>query len=583
MSQKAWKPSKDVVDVFDIGLSRLLSNDLTEFIPSLSLPTPGQYVRMAGLPKSRPLFAVDSVNGKIDLVQLGRDQTFQKVLGNAPLDSSVVVRYLMFSSFAGNYRDRNGGFKQLILRANHLFISTSEDHATRTWWNDMPSDSKYLNSMPVGFVSQIQEPGYKLRAVANPNLVFQWLLNPLKDFTFQALRHLERDCTYNQTRYLERLRVVAHENHVENRKAALHSTYGESGDGNANIHSVDLSDATNTFPLDIQLRVIRRLIESRTLLTPTERDLLNEGLDLFALMSRMPWEQRIDTSAPRQVKWTAGQPLGLGPSFATFALGHHALLSGLRTIYGGDYFILGDDLIIIGDKLHRMYLETLAKLRVNFSPEKSITSPTLAEFAGHVITPFTFYKKGRHFDFSRGANRTQSLSYMKDLGPFGVRYVTGTLMDRERVPPEIRKILWHSLMIYSSLPKEFGYGGSFQSDSWDPYKVMFDDHPMGHIQLEQELTPYLKYAQSMALSVALPEEFSSWQYKHLLNPGLFLNRREDSSRIATSRPTASKSNARKFYRRILLALGYENQTRLYNLYGSYLGVTTEEFNAWAVY
>lgn len=49
-----------------------------------------------------------------------------------------------------------------------------------------------------GMISYIQEPGYKLRAVANPSRVHQVVLDELKQCLMQKLKSLRTDCTHDQ-------------------------------------------------------------------------------------------------------------------------------------------------------------------------------------------------------------------------------------------------------------------------------------------------------------------------------------------------------------------------------------------------
>jgi hypothetical protein len=83
------------------------------------------------------------------------------------------------------------------------------------------------------------------------------------------------------------------------------------------------------------------------------------------------------------VKWSVGQPLGLQPSFAAFALSHHAIVLSLRPSF---YKILGDD-IVIDERAGKELLQKYADLGIDISHDKSVTSNKLAEFGGRIITP----------------------------------------------------------------------------------------------------------------------------------------------------------------------------------------------------
>lgn len=66
----------------------------------------------------------------------------------------------------------------------------------------MRTPSYIQGSFVVGRVGLIQEPGYKLRAVANPGRVFQRVLEPLGDSVYSILKTLPWDCTFSQEKAL---------------------------------------------------------------------------------------------------------------------------------------------------------------------------------------------------------------------------------------------------------------------------------------------------------------------------------------------------------------------------------------------
>lgn len=201
-----------------------------------------------------------------------------------------------------------------------------------------------------GEIHFLQEPGLKLRAIASPFLVHQEALRPLGMALYSFMRTLPWDCTHDQSKPVS---------HVQ---AAL--TSGRM------IHSVDLSNATDYFPLEVQLQVLTHLIGD------------HPSIDLFSEISRSLWRSSIG-----KTRWSKGQPLGLYPSFAAFGLSHGILLASLlRKEYEGEFYVLGDDVIILDDSLYAKYIETLELLQCPYSPEKSISSNKLCEFAGKVIT-----------------------------------------------------------------------------------------------------------------------------------------------------------------------------------------------------
>lgn len=213
---------------------------------------------------------------------------------------------------------------------------------------DHPDILDYDNS--VGSIGFIQEPGFKLRAIANPSRVYQVALEPLGTEIYRSLKRLPWDCTFDQSKGF----LI-----IQKQLQLGHKAF-----------SVDLSNATDLFPLDIQISLLRS-ISSRV-----------DYVNLFEMISRMPWKYGKST-----IQWTKGQPLGLFPSFGSFALTHGLLLYGLNNLsYDGEFFILGDDVVILDEQLYNRYTSVLTELECPISVSKSIISDSIAEFGGKLIT-----------------------------------------------------------------------------------------------------------------------------------------------------------------------------------------------------
>jgi hypothetical protein len=215
----------------------------------------------------------------------------------------------------------------------------------------------------VGQIGLIQEPGYKLRAVANPGRIFQRVLEPLGSKLFSLLNLLPWDCTYQQSK--------------------ADSTLMQALSQNREVFSVDLSGATDYFPLDLQKIALKALLPDAT------------DVDLFMRISRGRW--RLPHGIPKStlsefdlssdVTWNRGQPLGLYPSFASFALTHGLLLQGLLgKDWDNEFFILGDDVVILDRSLYIKYREVLARLGCPVSESKTLNSTKVAEFRSVVYT-----------------------------------------------------------------------------------------------------------------------------------------------------------------------------------------------------
>lgn len=249
-----------------------------------------------------------------------------------------------------------------------------------------------LDKPTVGRIGFIQEAGFKLRAVANPGRIFQQVLSPLGDSLFQILRELPWDCTFEQSKADEHLKLIT----------AEHSKV---------IRSVDLSNATDYFPLDLQVMVLNALF-------PQDLGLVS----LFHEVSRsywdcnLPWSdlEEYGFSNPGKLSWNKGQPLGLYPSFASFALTHGLLLySLLESEWDKQFFILGDDVVILDDELYERYIRTLGILACPVSSQKTLSSPNLAEFHS------TIYFHGRMVPSYKWRKPSDDsfLDLLKNVGP----------------------------------------------------------------------------------------------------------------------------------------------------------------------
>jgi hypothetical protein len=202
----------------------------------------------------------------------------------------------------------------------------------------------------VGRIGLIQEPGYKLRAVANPGRVFQKVLEPLGNTLYRMLKVLPWDCTFDQGKALP----------------ALQERLAQGGV----VHSIDLSGATDYFPLSVQLHLLRKIFPAK-------------WVDLFSEISQGTWEM----PGFDQVSWKRGQPLGLYPSFGAFALTHGCLLLGLlNKEFDSEFFVLGDDVVILDEELAHRYHALMSMLGCPISESKTIQSRTLCEFGGKIIT-----------------------------------------------------------------------------------------------------------------------------------------------------------------------------------------------------
>jgi hypothetical protein len=138
------------------------------------------------------------------------------------------------------------------------------------------------------------------------------------------------------------------------------------------VHSIDLSDATDNFPMFLQ-RFVGELVG----IPSWSLDLL-ENAGFFH-----PQKESQDL-----LVYGKGQPMGLYPSFVLFALTHNILITMLANELDLDplqcFRVLGDDVVITEDRLANEYTKILKELGVPVSLNKSFCSTTLGEFAGEI-------------------------------------------------------------------------------------------------------------------------------------------------------------------------------------------------------
>lgn len=278
-----------------------------------------------------------------------------------------------------------------------------DDLSYLAWKGQIPRYSPM--DMCVGKISYIQEPGMKLRAVANPNRVLQSVLEPLKEVLGEVLSFLPNDSTFDQ------------EQGVQWVKDQLLS--------GKTMHSIDLSDATNLFPLAYTEDVLLR----RFPISETAEGRYRSLVEIFIKTSRSPWFSKESDGTVRIHKFTRGQPLGLGPSFFAFALSHHCLVMDLCRDLGliepYPYRILGDDIVIANNLLSSVYREKLEEIGCKISHEKSMTSDIMAEFAGKIITKSVIVPQFKWRDL----DDSNFVDFCRNVGPKSVSLLSRRQAD----------------------------------------------------------------------------------------------------------------------------------------------------------
>lgn len=206
-----------------------------------------------------------------------------------------------------------------------------------------------------GKYSWAQEPGMKLRLFASPYLWVQGYLHSLKNSLQGVLAEIPEDCHMDQGKGKA---LVQH--HLRKQKT---------------VYCYDLSSATHLFPWSLQLRLCKKLGIPYDHLTV---------LDWAAKGVYTP-----SSGKTGAIRWRAGQPLGLFPSFFIFSLAHHFLIRGIFIRLGldpcGGYVLLGDDVAIFNGEVAKVYQKLMAKAGCQINLSKSIVSDSAGEFAGAYI------------------------------------------------------------------------------------------------------------------------------------------------------------------------------------------------------
>jgi hypothetical protein len=277
----------------------------------------------------------------------------------------------------------------------------------------------------MGLISLIQEGGLKLRFAANPYRVYQMALQPLGRALFRSLRHVANDFTFDQT-------------------AALPLIQKWIGEGRP-MCSMDLSNCSDNLPLDLQLETLARY------------GVGTRWLQFFRDCCRGKWLVK-PFSMMESLSWTVGTPLGLYPTFASFALLHHNLVQWCFDRIGSPkvdgiypYVIVGDDVVIASREVAEQYQELMTYLGVPISEHKTLWSDSTAEFIGRVITEKSvvqgFKWKGRVSDES-------FVDFCRQFGPRALSLLT----------PRQKRVISY----IADLPEPYGLG-------WNPLGIPRDE------------------------------------------------------------------------------------------------------------
>lgn len=226
------------------------------------------------------------------------------------------------------------------------FFTKSYKHAWDKWIVNKRCKSN-------GKLSFIKDPEAKLRIIAISDYFTQIYLKPIHEKIMYFLKsRFPCDRTFTQD-----------PNNVWNVNEE-------------SFWSLDLSSATDRFPIDIQRRLLTRIF----------RDDIFADSWSFLLSNRM-----FESPEGDLLKYSTGQPMGTYSSWPVFTLSHHLVVHWCAHLCGiedfDQYILLGDDIVIKHDKVAKTYIHVMTSMGVEISVNKTHVSKNTYEFAKRWIRP----------------------------------------------------------------------------------------------------------------------------------------------------------------------------------------------------
>lgn len=312
-------------------------------------------------------------------------------------------------------------------------------------WNDGPCFSEIFSSKEVGVcrtgsVGEIrvsQEPGCKARFYLDGDYWVQRTLQPLKKALMNMLFKLPWDGTHFQT--------------IADPYIIQRQSRGQ------NIYCFDLSNATDIIPRELQETMLNTWFPDNPLLA------------FYNFVNAAPARLCLEGVDKDYVTWKRGQALGLGPSFASFALWHGLTLFALNGYtWSGEFFIVGDDVVILDDNLASAYQTMLDELDLDWSPNKTLISDKISEFTGRVVLDKNIFQGYKW----RRLSETNLLDKVACFGP--------SVLKRKRIIPANQR---SAVQLILSQPAPFGAG-------WNPNGLSADARLLYHNDKEAHKVDY---------------------------------------------------------------------------------------------
>lgn len=278
---------------------------------------------------------VEDFDLRVERVHItGKD--FMLTMKQGPLGHSLMTAIQ-------HYMKYNGSHLQHFMKVGGPWV-TSHIHQLKLFYrNKLVKD---VSSIPAVHrrLAIIHDPEAKARIVGLVDYLTQVILEPFSREIFKLLKSLPQDRTFTQNPYLNK--VPGHK-----------------------FHSLDLSSATDRFPIGVQRQLVSELTDP------------NFAYSWSRLMTGTPFT----TPEGNQLTYSVGQPMGARSSWAVFTLSHHMMVQYAAHKAGyypfKDYILLGDDIVIANDTVAQEYRILMEGLGVDISSFKTHTSENMYEFA----------------------------------------------------------------------------------------------------------------------------------------------------------------------------------------------------------
>jgi hypothetical protein len=280
-----------------------------------------EFIISNGLSLSKPEYS--SLDHYLSVKGSPNGKSSLSSLWSIAVHTSTTLEYLR--TILGKYFDNiSNYYTKIVIDYNHLI-----DH------------NKYF----LGKLSIVHDPELKERVIAMVDYTTQFTLKPIHNQLLNLLSKFDTDRTFTQ------------------------NPFHNWEDNNEMYHSLDLSAATDRFPISLQEKLLSYIYDDKSF-AKAWRDLLVERHFIF--------ENRL-------LKYSVGQPMGAYTSWAAFTLTHHLTVQWAAKLCGyskfNQYIILGDDIVIKNNKVANKYITLMTRFGVDISMPKTHVSKNTYEFA----------------------------------------------------------------------------------------------------------------------------------------------------------------------------------------------------------